>query len=655
MQALQENDMRLSSAYEVDEPSVAVHSIPDVCHVECPDGSTCFFDYNANVFSCNVIFAPAGVEKPEKEKEVEGDSSEWSIAAIPSTTARLNMHTSTVDEEEEVPTSTSNSGQVFDVSSDQSEITESPVDDLNRGLDVTTTTSETPGIVPASAEDEDPSVVDKFPETGREAEDLSVDIVTSVMVEPTTMPGSTIPGIPSTTTDSSQTDTSFLPESTPQPTEPAEDLISEDETTQKHNVEVDQSPVPHDIDIVPDAVSLDSGVSNTKDIDEVRVDSSTLSSRNETDIKTVEHISVEESATVAGLVPVETEEPKVTDESIEDVTTASPMTTLNPTESEFGTEITNDTLAPLEVVTRGPEADFTTVAEPGFVITTTSTENKKTEQTDVSTLRSLTEANDETNSEALEGVTQGFESIDGEIEAITEAQQRAEMTTRLSKVLTTTLQTITESILRDKDLIDEKAIELEEALNEALTEVSMSTSTTSTTEQSISSDRERSSVDLSIPIIKDPAEVEQMLQELVANVTRQFKVTTLAYDGATGVTVSPLSSALNEAVTMLVPGFVSTAATTEEPVPATATVTGGAVEEDELATATENAAVPRNLQLAESEKLHNALVTEPTSVLANECEAIGMFSCGNGCIRREKRCDLIMDCEDGSDETDCGE
>ena len=365
-------------------------------------------------------------------------------------------------------------------------------------------------------------------------------------------------------------------------------------------------------------------------------------------------ITVEEGATVAGFVPVETGGPLVTDTDglIEYLTT-----TATPTPIEFVQSLGDAQGAEAEetfaVVTRGPETDFTTVAEPGFVITTTLAANEQTEQTDVSTLRALIETNaeSESNSGIFEGVTQGFETVS---ETITEAQQRVEMTTRLSKVLTTTLQSITEGILRDRNLTDDSAAEeFEDALTKALTEISTSTSTTAKSEEG------SSSVDLSIPIIKDPAEVEQKLQELVANVTKQFKVTTLAYDEAeaAGVTESSISSALSEAVTVLVPGFVSTVATTEDPVPMppTATVMGGAVAEVELANETDNAAVPRNLQLDESEELHNALVTERTDALANECDALGMFSCGNGCIRREKRCDLIMDCEDGSDEIGCGE
>ena len=669
MQALQENDMRLSSVYEVDEPSVAFHSIADVCHVECPDGSTCFFDYNANVFACNAIVAAVGEDDLETETETEKEgketSSEWPIADIPSTTARLNMHISTIavdEEEEEVSNSTPTSGQVFDILSEESQMTTASTDDVGRGQDGITTTSERTGIVPASAEDEELSVVDIFPESGREDDSSSVDVVTLAMPESTTMPTSTVSGMTSTTVDPSPTDTSVLPESTDQPTE---DLMAVPKTTQKQNVEVDQSPVPHGSGLVPDAVAPQSGIYSPTEANEVSVDSSTLSSLDETDIENEKQITVGEGATVAGSVPVETEGPLVTDGFIEDLTTASPMTT--PTSIEFvqspgdaeGAE-TEETFA---VVTRGPETDFTTVAEPGFVITATSAANEQTEQTDVSTLRALIEttAESESKSGIFEGVTQGFESVNGVSEAVTEAQQRVEMTTLLSKVLTTTLQSITEGILRDRNLTDDSAAEeLEDALTKALTEISTSTSTTATTEQITTSEEGSSSVDLSIPIIKDPAEVEQKLQELVANVTKQFKVTTLAYAEAeaAGVTESSISSALSEAVTMLVPGFVSTVATTEDPVPllpATATVMGGAVAEDKLANETDNAAVPRNLQLDESEELHNALVTERTDALANECDALGMFSCGNGCIRRERRCDLIMDCEDGSDEIGCGE
>ena len=694
--------MRLSSSiYEVDEPSVAVHSIADVCHVECPDGSTCFFDYNANAFACNAIIAAVGEEgldkeeEEEEEEEEEGEetSSEWPIADVPSsTTARLNMPVSTIvvdeedleeDEEEETSTSTSTStstaGQVFDVPSEQSERTEASTEDDGQGQDGTTT-SERTGILPDSAGDDELSVVDIFPESGGE-DDSSVDAVTLAMPETTTMPTSTMSGVSSTTVDPSPTDISSPPESTDQPTE---ESMSVKETTPKQTVEVDPSPAAHDSDRVSDADAPETGVDSPTVVNAVSVESSTLSLLNGTDVENETQLPFEEgaTATVAGFVPVpvETEGPLMTDGSVEEVTTGSPMTTPNPIESvqSLGdaqdAETTEETIAAKEVVTRGPETDFTTVAEPGFVITAGSVEDDQTEQPDVtgqteqpdvSTLRSLIEttAESESYSGMFEGVTQGFESVHAESEAITEAQHRAEMTTRLSKVLTTTLQSITESILRHKNSTDDGAMEFEDALTKALTDISTSTSTstTTTTEQTVTSE-EGSSVDLSIPIIKDPAEVEQKLQELVANVTKLFRVTTQAYDdgaaaaAAAGVTESSIS-AFDEAVTKLVPGFVSTVATTEDPEPATAVVMGGAVEEDKLAdaTPTDNAPVPRNLQLDESEELHNALVTEGPYALANECEALGMSSCDNGCIRREKRCDLIMDCEDGSDEINCGE
>ena len=656
MQALQENDMRLSRVYEVDEPSVVVHSIADVCQVECPDGSTCFFDYNANAFACNAIVVAAGdsgegeLEREEEEMDEKEASSEWPIADIPSTTARLDMQISTtttaaVDEAEEVSTSTSTSGQFFAIASEQSEMVEaSTTDEVGRGRDGTTT-SERTGILPASADDEDLSVVDVFPESGREDDASSVDAVTLPTAESTTMPTSTITGVPSSTTVDPSPTTGISDRTT-------EELMSVEKTTPRLTVENDESPVARDSDPISDADPTETGTDGPPEVNDVSVEASTLSLLDRSNFKNETQISVEEVAAV----------PDETDGAIEEVTTESPMTSPAPItiESAQDTETAEETYASKEVVTRGPDTDFTTVAEPGFIITASSIENEQTEQPKVSTLSSLIETTAESESKdgMFGGVTQGFESINGESEETTEAQQRVEMTTRLSKVLNTTLQSITESILGDENLTEDSATALEDALTKAITEISTSTSTSTTTEP-ITSEERSSSVDLSIPIIKDPAEVEQKLQELVANVTKQFKVTTQAYgggDGAAAVTESSISSVLNEAVTMLVPGFVSTAATTEDPVPAAAVATGGAVDEDKITNATDNAAVPRNLQLNESEELHNALVTERTNnALANECEALGMFSCGNGCVRREKRCDLIMDCEDGSDEIDCGE
>ena len=683
MQALQENDMRLSSAYEVDEPSVVVHSIADVCHVECPDGSTCFFDYNVNAFACNAIIVAAGTDGSVVEDEIEKEaSSEWPIADLPSTTANLNMHTSekAAGEEEELSTSTlststlststlttstlststlstSTSGQDFDITNEPTERAEVSTEDVVSGPSHTTTSEET-GIVPAPAEEEKLAIVETFPESGRQDDDLSEDAVTIAMPESSTVSTTSIMAeTTSTAADHSEANPSMLPERGDTSTEV---LMSVEETTQKQNFEVEQSPAPYGSDVVPDAGATDSETNIATEVSEVRLESTTFSTSNETNTEKERQMSNRGNVTVAGFVPVETEEPLTTNDSVENVTTASPIT--NPSVLDFvqslNGETTQEIISAKESVTRAPENDFTTVAEPGFVITTSSA---KIEQPDVSTLPSLIEvaAGSESSTAIVEGVTQGFESFETEGEAVTQEAQTAEITTRLSKVLSTTIQSITESILRDGNLTEDNATKFEDALTKVLTEISTSTSTTSSTEPAITSDEGASSVDLSIPIIKDPVEVQQKLQELVANVTKQFKITTLAYDDeSAAVTESSISSGLNEAVTMLVPGFVSTVATTEEPAPSTpkAGASGkGAVEGENFANETENAAVPRNLQLDESEVLHNALVTEPTYTLENECTTLGMFSCGNGCIRGERRCDLITDCEDGSDEMDCGE
>ena len=686
MQALQENDMRLSSAYEVDEPSVVVHSIADVCHVECPDGSTCFFDYNVNAFACNAIIVAAGTEGSVVEDEIEKEaSSEWPIADIPSTTASLNMHTSekAAGEEEELSTSTlststlststlststlststlstSTSGQDFDITNEPTERAEVSTEDVVSGPSLTTTSEET-GIVPAPAEEEKLAIVETFPESGRQDDDLSEDAVTIAMPESSTVSTPSIMAeTTSTAADHSEANPSMLPERGDNSTEV---LMSVEETTQKQNFEVEQSPAPHGSDVVPEAGATDSETNVATEVSEVRLESTTFSTSNETNTEKERQMSNRGNVTVGGFVPVETEEPLTTNDSVENVTTASPIT--NPSVLDFvqslNGETTQEIISAKESVTRAPENDRTTVAEPGFVITTSSAKIEQPEQPDVSTLPSLIEvaAGSESSTAIVEGVTQGFESFETEGEAVTQEAQQAEITTRLSKVLSTTIQSITESILRDGNLTEDNATKFEDALTKVLTEISTSTSTTSSTEPAITSDEGASSVDLSIPIIKDPVEVQQKLQELVANVTKQFKITTLAYDDeSAGVTESSISSGLNEAVTMLVPGFVSTVATTEEPAPSTATAGAsgkGAVEGENFANETDNAAVPRNLQLDESEVLHNALVTEPTYTLENECTTLGMFSCGNGCIRGERRCDLIKDCEDGSDEMDCGE
>ena len=638
--------MRLSSSFEVDADSVVFHSITDVCHVECPNGSTCFFDYNVNAFACNAIMTAVQQEKEEEEQGQE--VSEWPIAHVPSTTARQIVPIPTTIITDEIFPSTLAGVSDIVPSGGEMGTHEASTIAAEQG---DTTTSERPEILPVAAADEEIIVIDSFPNSGREDDSTYDDDVTSMMPESSTIETSTafVTSTASVANTASPTERSLSSEIPVQSTE----IYVPVEKTPKSETTTELIFVTHD-SAATGADAQRAETQNTTEANKSNVESSTsVDFLTELPLENATHSS-DDAATVvsavAGFVPIETEVPAAAEaeRTIGELTTEAQVTTITdeepaPSESAADIGTTKEILANLEPIPimKAPGTDVTSGAEPGFVVTKPSVENEQTAPPESEVVIATTSAS-EFDLQLLEDVTDGSESsIHGEAggEAVTETLHHSDMTTRLSEVLSTTLRSITESILRGGNLTDNRVMEFQDALSNAFTEISTSTTPT-TTEQSTSTEQ-GSSVDFKIPIIKDPAEVEQKLQELVANVTMRFKATTQTYDDVVGgATESPPISELNDGVTNLVPGFVSTFATTDSP--KTVSPNG---DEDEP-----NAAVPRNLHLNESELLHNALVTEGT----NECQVKGMFSCGSGCIGREKRCDLIVDCNDGSDEINCG-
>ena len=641
--------MRLSSSFEVDAESVVFHSITDVCLVECPNGSTCFFDYNVNAFSCNAIMTAV---QQKKEEQGEGVS-EWPIAHVPSTTARQIVPMSTTSIDDEILPSTF-AGVSDSVTSGEMGTQEASTIAADQ-YDVTT--SERPGgILPVDSADEEIIVVDSFPNTGNENDSPGDenDGVTSMMPESVTIETSmaSLTSTASVANTASQTERSSSSEI---PVQSTETFVPVDKTPESEST-TEQSFVSHD-SAGTGSEARRAETQNTMEADESNVESSTIVDFvTELPFENTTHLSDDIAAVVsavAGFVPVETEGPEATEaeRSIAEVTTEAQVTIISgdePASSESAADIgsSKEILANLEPtpIMKVPGTDLTSGAEPGFIVTKPSVENEQTAQPESEVVIATTAIPD-INLELLENVTNGSAySINGEAEgeAVTEAQQHSDITTRLSEVLSTTLHSITESILRGGNLTDDRVMEFQDALSNTFSEISTSTAA-ATTEQSTTTE-EGSSVDFKIPITKDPAEVEQKLQELVANVTKRFKATTQTYDDIAGESTELPISNFNDGVTNLVPGFVSTLATTDAP--ETASLNGNENEP--------KAAVPRNLHLNESDLLHNALVTEGTNPLAKECQVKGMFSCGSGCIGREKRCDLIVDCSDGSDESNCG-
>jgi hypothetical protein len=360
-------------------------------------------------------------------------------------------------------------------------------------------------------------------------------------------------------------------------------------------------------------------------------------------VETTSHISTEQTGMEPTTTPVVQQQPGfvMTEPSVI-LTTGSDIETTTVTEatSILATE-------PQASGSQEPEAEFvtTTVGQIQESATEQTASLKLSEDASGPFQNAISEPNADRVAEP-ETTTQLEQST------TTTEGRPLELTTELSERITSTIEAITESFLNievnGKNISDEFTREFNKAITKVLEEITSTTEQTTTEEQV-----NANSVDFRIPVIKDPVAIKQKLQELIANVTRQYQLTTLPYDETTVTTENPiLTTIINEAVTKLMPGFVSNT-------PTAAPETTSIEETVETTTTDVNAPVPRKLDLEESEQLHNELVTEAVRLdldldKEDDCAISGMFSCGSGCIERSRRCNLITDCEYGSDEIECG-